>query len=232
MDIDFIIPCYNPEPSWEENLLCQFAELHKLIPQAYFHIFIIDDGSHFSLGITKPNQDLEFLKISIIKNTKNKGKGYSLRKGVENAQSPLIIYTDSDFPYTPASVYKVIKALSGSSPDLVIGKRNEQYYQQIPKGRKLVSKLLRQLNKAILATEHTDTQVGLKGFKARGKKLFLETTTDRFLIDLEFIKKASKQKLEIKAVSVFLRDNIKLSEVKTSTLIKELGSFIKILASR
>ena len=232
MEIDFIIPCYNPAPDWEDNLISQFKELNKLLPADRYHIIVVDDGSHKPLTLSGGYPCTDFISMICIRNSENRGKGYSLRKGVKESKNNIIIYTDSDFPYTPSSVSKIIKSLRKTDTDLAIGKRDKQYYEQIPTIRKFVSKLLRQLNKVILSSKHTDTQVGLKGFKGNVKNLFLKTNTDRFLIDLEFIKKASKHQLNIEAIPVTLRSNIQLSEIKATTLLKELGSFLKILFSQ
>jgi len=232
LKIDFIIPCYNPSPDWEDKLILQFTELSKLLPADRFHIIVVDDGSHKPLSKGGSYPSNYFLSMVCIRNSENRGKGYSLRKGVAESTSNMVLYTDSDFPYTPSSVSNIIESLRETNTDLAIGKRDQQYYKQIPAIRKFISKLLRQLNNVILSSDHTDTQVGLKGFKENGKNIFLETTTDRFLIDLEFIKKASKNKLNIEAIPVTLRSNIQLSEIKATTLLKELGSFLKILFSQ
>ena len=52
---------------------------------------------------------------------------------------------------------------------------------------------------------------------------------DRFLFDLEFIKKASKSKLKITTISVELRPNVVFSKVGLKILFKEFGNFLKIL---
>ena len=78
----------------------------------------------------------------------------------------------------------------------------------------------------ILRLKVSDTQCGLKGFGDIGKKVFLETKTDTFLFDLEFLLISQKTKLDIYEQAVVARKNIVLTNFKSKVLIKELYNFI------
>ncbi len=43
--LDLVIPCYNPEPGWQEAILQNFQELKRNLPETEIHIFIVNDGS-------------------------------------------------------------------------------------------------------------------------------------------------------------------------------------------
>ena len=75
-----------------------------------------------------------------------------------------------------------------------------------------------------------DTQCGLKGFNAKGKEVFLQTSIDRYLFDLEFVFLSARKKLTLKKVVVELRPGIELSYMRWGVLMQEFGNFLKIFA--
>ena len=99
----------------------------------------------------------------------------------------------------------------------------------MPPGRKFISKILRTGSKNILRLKISDTQCGLKGFNKKGKNIFLKTTIDRYLFDLEFIFLVSRQKeVSMIPVEIELRENIQFSSMRTGILLSEGFNFLKI----
>ncbi len=227
--LDIILPAYNPLPGWEEIVIGRFQSLAKALPDLKIRLFVVNDGSQH---INEP-ASMQLLKDSIpdfqwISYPQNRGKGYALRQGVLQSTSDHIIYTDIDWPYTEESMIGVINTLT-SSADAVIGKRNENYYSQLPPARRRISKLLRSFNAKLLRLKVDDTQAGLKGFRKNLKDTFLSTTIDRYLFDLEFIYLISAKK-EIKAIGypIALRPGITFSKMNKTILFQEARNFLKI----
>ncbi|MCG8576979.1 MAG: glycosyltransferase [Flavobacteriales bacterium] len=158
----------------------------------------------------------------------NRGKGYALRKGVKEAKSDLIIYTDIDFPYQEKSLIAVYESLSQGF-DVVLGHRGNDYYTNTPTGRKNISKFLRWTLKTFLRLPTDDSQCGIKAFNQRGAAVFTDTRIDRFLFDLEFIKLASRRKMKIEKVEVELKPNVIFSKVNMGILMRESLNFVKVL---
>lgn len=167
--------------------------------------------------------------INFISYTENQGKGYALRKGVEAAKGDYIVYTDIDLPYTHESFLKVMEALKQGN-DVVVGIRSEEYYTHLPKSRVYISKFLRSLIRFFLRIPTDDTQCGLKGFNQKGREVFLSTTINRHLFDLEFVFLSARKKLKIKTVEVELRPEVVLSQMNWKILLQEFGNFLKIFA--
>jgi len=190
---------------------------------------LVNDGSFQNIK----EADILFLKknienFSYLQHADNKGKGYTLRQGVQQANAAYILLTDIDFPYTTASMLKVWKSLL-TEPDLVLGYRNQQYYTKVPFGRKVISKILRWFLDHVLKLPTNDSQCGLKGFNQQGKSIFLQTTINRFLFDLEFLMLASQEKkLNIQTVNVELKEGIVFSKMNPKVLLQEGLNFIKI----
>jgi glycosyltransferase involved in cell wall biosynthesis len=224
--LSVVLPCYNPPNKWADRVTATYRFLSEQLPEV--ELIVVNDGS------TKNFTDAEemLLVASGIKHvtyTENQGKGYALRKGVETAQGKYIIFTDIDFPYTHQSFVKVLEALHAGN-DAVIGIRGEEYYTHLPKSRVYISKFLRSLIRFFLRIPTDDTQCGLKGFNQKGKEVFLKTTINRYLFDLEFVFLSAREKLQIKTVEVQLRPDVVLSKMNWKVLLQEFGNFLKIFA--
>ena len=75
-----------------------------------------------------------------------------------------------------------------------------------------------------------DTQCGLKAFNQKGKNIFLETTINRYLFDLEFVYLASNaEDIKIIPVNVQLKPGVVFSKMNFKVLRSELMSFIGIV---
>lgn len=219
-----VLPCYNPAANWTEVVISRFNELQKL--SYSFELIIVNDGSTSAIDSSSLIKltDLQFISYPV-----NQGKGYALRKGVEAAKGDYIVYTDIDFPYTHESFLKVMEALKQGN-DVVVGIRGEEYYTHLPKSRVYISKFLRSLIRFFLRIPTDDTQCGLKGFNQKGREVFLSTTINRYLFDLEFVFLSARKKLKIKTVEVELRPEVVLSQMNWKILLQEFGNFLKIFA--
>ncbi|KAA9331872.1 glycosyltransferase family 2 protein [Adhaeribacter soli] len=232
--LDIVLPCFNPIPNWAQNLVQNMARLNQLLPGISLHLYLVNDGS--SRGVSE--QDLLLLQQHIphfnyIHYPENAGKGHALREGVQQTKHEFVIYTDIDFPYTEESFLKVYEALRANEADIVVGIRDEEYYASVPPTRVKISKTLRFFAKKMLALPVNDTQAGLKGFNSKGRKVFLETTIDRYLFDLEFLFEANKKRhLRIKGLKVTLKPGIVFSKMNSKILMTEGYSFAKIFMKR
>lgn len=226
--LSIVLPCYNPPTGWEKHVYDAYLGIKQELgfePE----IIVVDDGSQGS-----QEEALLFLKDRIpdfrtVGYPENKGKGAALRFGVNIAKSTKIIYTDIDFPYTIASFLKIWKALELNN--IAVGTKDESYYQHLPKARIRISRFLRKMISISFRMPITDTQCGLKGFDRKGAAVFLNTTIDRYLCDLEFVYKAfrMKPKLNIFPVKVTLRNEVEFRKMNIRVLSSEFFNFIKIL---
>ena len=222
--LSIVLPCYNPLPGWEKVIDDYAGKIRSKFPNA--DIIVVNDGSTCNF-MEAEQKLLAVSSVQCISYTENRGKGYALRKGVEAAKGDFIVYTDIDFPYTHESFLKVYEALKAGS-EVAIGIRGEEYYKHLPKSRVYISKFLRSLIRFFLRIPTDDTQCGLKGFNQKGKEVFLKTTIDRYLFDLEFVFLSAREKLKIKTVEVQLRPEVVLSKMNWKVLTQEFGNFLKI----
>lgn len=228
--IDVVVPCYNPLPKWEQNLVNCFLQLQNEC-KAQLNLIVVNDGS--TLGVADAN--VEFIKKSLPRftyhsYTKNKGKGYALRTGIKLSKADHCLVTDIDFPYTNQSMVNVVHSLL-QHHGLIIGHRKADYYQKVPFFRRSLSKAFRLSLKLFLKIEVNDTQCGLKAMGLQAKQLFLKTKVNGYLYDLEHITLIEKNKIPVSRVTVELKDGIQFTNMKPKILIKEFTNFMKIIAN-
>ncbi len=229
MKLDIVLPCYNPLPAWEKRIVDTIQLLEKRLKGVEVFLYMVNDGSSKNIDrqavayLNNHVANFQFIEYSI-----NRGKGYALRQGVAATKNDLCIYTDIDFPYELESLVAVFEALK-SGVSVAIGVRESRYYEYVPRVRIWISKTLKWLIRNFLRLPVTDTQCGLKGFNKEGKAIFLSTTIDRYLFDLEFVFLTAKQKnLQLKPITVELRPGIVFSNMNFKILSQEGKSFLKI----
>ncbi|MHA8053501.1 glycosyltransferase family 2 protein [Aquirufa sp. OSTEICH-129A] len=226
-------PCYNPHAGWAEDLIGHYALFMSKIPQGLMvAVYVVDDGSKHGVY----EEDIKKLQESIshftfIKLSQNLGKGGALRHAIKQCQGDLVIYTDADYPYKMENAWEMCRRLAEGKVDVVVGVRDEQYYDQLPFWRKIFSLSLKLMNYLFFpGLKVKDTQSGLKGFNAKGKELFLKTKIAAFLFDMEFLVLVSKQKdIQMEWIYVQVREGIHFSTMKPKTILTELINFASIL---
>lgn len=196
-------------------------------------IVLVNDGSTANIS----DADINTLMQSIpafryISYAENKGKGYALRKGIAEAQADIIIYTDVDFPYSVDSLVAIYDTLHKEGYDVAPGIKDKNYYTQVPPLRRYISQLLRNLIGLFFRLPFTDTQCGLKGFKKNVQPVFLSTTIDRYLFDLEFIRMLYRKGYKVKPVPVSINDNVVFRRMNYKLLFPELVNFLKIVLQK
>lgn len=231
-EISFILPMYKPKLNWHLRLLSNVSEVRKAFPSVGIEFIIVNDGfetpeliNMFDV-ISECEPDIRFLSYP-----DNMGKGYALRTGVKYAVAPNIILTDFDFPYQQSDLLKMYTDLQAGY-EVVSGKRNSSYYKKLPVKRWLISKGCTWLNRNFLSLHHCDTQSGIKAFNMEGKKAFLATSINRFLIDTEFLQIVMQRKLRIKINEVTLREEVEFSNMDYAVLKTELKNFVQLVKQR
>ncbi len=229
--IDIVLPCYNPQKGWADRVVRTYDLLSQHDPSWDFRLIIVNDGS--SKGVEQ--RDITYIteRVSAFKwisYETNRGKGYALRQGVEECTGDIILLTDIDFPYTLESMAGLMEALlTEDAVEVLAGERDVQYYKHTPKVRKWISKLLKGVVKTLLRLPVTDTQCGLKGMKSVARPVFLQTTIDRYLFDVEFLWMAAKR-YSVRPYPVTLREGIVFSKMNARILLTEGWNFVELFA--
>ncbi|MDX2246901.1 MAG: glycosyltransferase family 2 protein [Bacteroidia bacterium] len=229
--LDIILPCFNPRGDWTDRIIFSAKELEQMLPNLSLRYILVNDGSSVPIAPAEIQKLSESLpQFEYVFYSPNHGKGHALRKGMAASDAGISIFTDLDFPYTAESLVKIYRELSSGKTDIAVGIKNQSYYTNLPPMRVKISRFLRFLIRNFLRIPITDTQCGLKGFNEEGRKIFLQTTINRYLADLEFIFLASRQKtLTMKAIPVELREGVVFSKVNLRILLGEGTNFLRIV---
>ncbi len=229
--LDIILPMYNPQPGWEQTVLKACRQICDLDPLLRFRVILVNDGSTQTI----PSETISLLEdqlehFTYLHYAVNKGKGFAVRKGAAVAKADHVIFTDIDFPYREEDLLQVYQKLKTKHADLVLSVREDDYYQQAPWMRSLISRCLKFVILSLFRIPNSDTQGGLKGFSTLGLQALKETEINRYLFDLELVKRASfNSDLKIEQVKAKLKPEVVFSQVGLNILWKESMNLWRIL---
>ena len=118
MILSIIVPVYNEEKTVIDVLNKIKNNSSNLFK---YEIIVIDDGS--TDQSRKFLEDNKHLYDKLLVNESNKGKGFSVKKGLLNTSGTHIIFQDADLEYDPVDFKKFEKIFSDFDADGIIGSR-------------------------------------------------------------------------------------------------------------
>ncbi|MBI3308971.1 MAG: glycosyltransferase family 2 protein [Candidatus Melainabacteria bacterium] len=204
-DLSIVIPAYNEEKKISNDIeaVISFFKTNKIAGQ----LVIVDDGSKDKTKDVseKYAQDHKFIKIIAYKT--NKGKGYALRKGMLEANGEIILFADAGLCVPFDCTFRGIELIK-KGYDIALGsRRNKASKIQIkqPLYRQLGAKAFMFLIKlfGVIPQGVEDTQCGFKLFKKDvAHDIYKRCVIDKFMIDLEMLRIATKSKYKIASFPV------------------------------
>lgn len=234
MTLDIIIPFYNAK----EHIFHVFEQnIQKIIDDKKiknFKIILVNDGSStFIHGKHIENLKNIFPEIfEYIDLKQNKGKGGAIKEGMKISQSEFAIFYDIDFPFGMKALYDMYEMLNRETCDLIVAKRDFSYYQKLPWKRKFISIIVKMIAFIFSLGRIHDSQAGLKGMKKNVIPILLETHSNSFIMDFEFLLKASRRRLKMCNIIVTPNEDIEFTNFSNKILYKEIKTLFKILISK
>jgi len=215
--VSIVLPAYNEEKRIGTTLQTIIAYCEKHLQD--YEIIVVDDASTDNTKeIVTQNANS---KTRYVHNKKNKGKGYSVRRGILQAKMPFVLFSDSDLATPIEELLPMLKQMS-EGYDVVIASRNMKASKRVvkqPVYRQLLGQLFPLLVRICLGLPYKDTQCGFKLFTKRaGKTIFKQVTIERWAFDVEALFIAKKKKFLVKEVPVSWFDGgeSKINPVKDS----------------
>ena len=158
----------------------------------------------------------------LLRNDANRGKGFSVARGMAAASGAQRVFTDADLAYPVEEIDKLVRELEGGA-DVAIACRvlPESRYLMSPSffhylyTRHVMSRLFNRVVRLALLPGILDSQAGLKAFSARAAGLiFPRLTVAGFGFDVELLYIARKHGLQVRQTAVQYRYDEEPSSVR------------------
>ncbi len=221
MRISIIIPAYNEEYRIGRTL----EKIRNFLKKKdyTYEVLVVDDGSTDKTAQTALDSALcKEGHLRLIKNEANRGKGYSVKKGIISSLGEYILFSDADLS-TPIEQLDKLFGFINNGYDIVIGSRalpDSDVRVHQPWYRERMGKTFNFLVKSMLMKGINDTQCGFKLFKSSlAKEIASNMKLNGFSFDVEMLYLAVKNKYKIKEVPVIWMNSpkSKVSPVFDST---------------
>ena len=153
--------------------------------------------------------------VRVLQNDRNRGKGFSVARGMLEATGAFRVFTDADLAYPLDEVWKIVSVLERGA-DVAIACRvlpDSQYtmsarYLRYIYTRHVMSRVFNGMVRMTLIPGVLDTQAGLKGYTAAAaREVFSRVRIAGFGFDLESLFVARRLGLRIDQVPVRFRYN-------------------------
>jgi dolichyl-phosphate beta-glucosyltransferase len=200
--LSVVIPAYNEEKRISETLKKIESYLHS--NHLDYEIIIVDDGSKDNtLGVIY-NSVSDKSRLSVLVNEINRGKGYSVKRGMLSAKGDLILFSDADLSTPITELDKFLPLIP--QYDIIIGSRGLKESNIIdyqPLYRRMMGRMFSSIVKIFSLRGISDSQCGFKLFKSSAvKKIFTNQQIERWGFDVEILYLAKKWGYSIKEMPV------------------------------
>jgi glycosyltransferase involved in cell wall biosynthesis len=229
--ISIIIPAYNEE----KRLPATLARIVEYVNSAGFEfveILVVDDGSSDGTAPLVTELVRRNSYVRLVQNPGNRGKGYSVRQGMLEAQGEWALFTDADLSSPIEELEKLIAGVEKSGAAIAIGSRaidRSLVGVHQPMFREYAGRFFNLVMRMVTGLKFHDTQCGFKLFrKDAARAVFSRQRLERFGFDAEAL--YIGEMLGFKAVEVPVRWN-DVAGSKVGTL-QGLDGFLDLLRIR
>jgi glycosyltransferase involved in cell wall biosynthesis len=202
--LSIIIPAYNEELRLQRSL----ERIGEYLANQPFsaEIIVVNDGSTDGTGRVVADFRKKYPAIREVLNERNRGKGYSVRRGMLEACGDLTLFTDADLSAPIEEADKLLAVLRDSDFDGAIGSRavDRKAIEVHESGfRELAGIIFNRMVRLLVGVDFADTQCGFKAFRReRVRIVFEQQLTEGFGFDPEILFLARRHGLRIAEVSV------------------------------
>ncbi len=196
-------------------------------------LIIVDDGSRDEMPELLAEYCDRHPAARVLRNEPNRGKGYSVRRGVLEARGDFVLFTDADLSSPIEETNKLLAALEPTGADAAVGSRaldRRLIGIHQPWRREMAGRVFNLLVRFFAGLKIKDTQCGLKLFRrATTRRAFELQTVTGFGFDPELLFLIEHLGGKIVEVPVRWNDNpaTKVHFMRDSTLM-----FLDLVALR
>lgn len=206
MLLSLVIPAYK-EGGRIGGTIAQVCRYLDAQPYKWEVIVVIDGGPAAdaeearAAAAGRPN-------VRVLVNDRNRGKGFSVRRGFAEARGDRLVFIDADLSL-PIEGLGPMMARFDAGADVVIASRMAEGARiegMPPPLRSAMSRVFNVFVQAVALPGLRDTQCGFKGFTAvAARTIFVSQKSDRFGFDVEALFLARKHGLRIEELPVTCR---------------------------
>jgi dolichyl-phosphate beta-glucosyltransferase len=209
-ELGVVIPAFNEESRLDSSLKRIVAFFRDRGIE--FEVIVIDDGSEDrtdtvareagrSLGLSN--------RIRVLRNSHNRGKGYSVRRGMLETVAEYALLTDADLSTPIEDFNKLEDEIYARGCDIALGSRDVPgaiLEKRQPWYRENAGKAFNRVVRFITGLPFRDTQCGFKLFKmSTCRDIFREQRIEKFAFDVEVLFIARKWGLRLTEVPITWR---------------------------
>ncbi|MCP4213474.1 MAG: glycosyltransferase family 2 protein [bacterium] len=117
--LSIVMPVFNEEKTIQkivDKVLSVRMDLEK-------ELVIVDDYSTDNTPVLLKEIEKKYPEVKMFRNEKNMGKGFSVRRGIDEATGDVIIIQDADMEYNPEEYPKLLQPILDEHADVVYGSR-------------------------------------------------------------------------------------------------------------
>jgi dolichyl-phosphate beta-glucosyltransferase len=209
MIVSIIIPAYNEELRIEHTLKKVFA--NDFLSSLDLEIIVVDDASSDQTALIVKNIAQAYPCVKLLQGDINRGKGFSVRKGMLKARGDYLVFIDADNSTPIEEIQKLLPLVMKGDCDIAIGSRGlKESKIKVRQAwvRRNMGKTFNLFVRCLLLKDFPDTQCGFKCFsKKAAQAVFSLQRIDRFAFDVEALVIARIKGLTIKEVPVVWINN-------------------------
>ncbi len=201
--LSIVIPAYNEESRIEATL----EQVLRCVEERGWdaEVLVVEDGSKDRTATVVEGRMERYPRLHLIRNTVNRGKGYSIRNGVLQSAGALVLFTDADLSAPMMEAERLVAALE-SGADIAIGSRWLDRSRQVvhqPLYRQFFGRWFTRVTRTVMSLPFADTQCGFKAFRREAAQvIFRLQTIERWGFDPELLFIAGKLGYRVDEVPV------------------------------
>ncbi len=207
--LSLVIPAYNES----HRLPSTFRSIATYLSDAPFEqaeLLVVDDGSidRTAECARRGEHILEEVgaALRVLPNPGNRGKGYSIRRGMREAQHEWVLFSDADLSAPIEELDKLLQAATTGGHQVAIGSRaldRSLIGVHQPQYRELSGRVFNSWVRLLTGLNIADTQCGFKLFsRPAAREIAAKQRLERFGFDVEQLYLARKLGFTIAEVPV------------------------------
>jgi len=201
-ELSIVIPAYNEADRIDATLVQVLRFATSAIED--FEILVVDDGSRDDTASRVEAFARSDARVRLLRNDRNRGKGFTVRHGALEASKAYVLFTDADNS-TPIEEIRNLAPMAHPRALVIASRALSRSRMEVPQPwhRRLMGVTFRFIVQALVVPGIQDTQCGFKLFgREVVQAVFPDMATDGFAFDVEVIARALRLGFDVVEVPV------------------------------